>query len=79
MDTHDKWCPSGDTENGVRCTLSKFADDTKLSAVANTPEGWDAIHRDLDKLKRWAHGIRIRFNKTKCKVLHLDQGNPQYQ
>ncbi|GAB0180762.1 mitochondrial enolase superfamily member 1 [Grus japonensis] len=68
-----------DIDNGMECTLSKFADDTKLSGVVDSPEGWDAIQRDLDKLEKRAHVNLMRTNKAKCKILHMDQDDPQYQ
>ncbi|RMC12665.1 hypothetical protein DUI87_10189 [Hirundo rustica rustica] len=53
--------------------------DAKLRGMVDTPEGWDAIQRDPDKLKKWLHGNLMRFKKTECMLQHLDQGNRNSQ
>jgi len=55
-----------DIHSGVMCTLSKFADDTKLCGVVNIPEGQDTIQRNLDRLEQWAQVNLMRLSKSKC-------------
>lgn len=35
--------------------------------------------RDINMFVEWAHANFCNFNKTKCKILHLDWGNSQHQ
>lgn len=68
-----------DINSWIKWTLSKLVDDIKLCGAVDMSKGWDAILRDLDRLKRWAQENLMRFSKSKCKVLQLDYGNPHYQ
>jgi len=69
----------GDTDSGTECTLSKFANDTKLSGVVDMLEGRDAIQRDLDRLERWACVYHMNFNNAKCEVLQVARGNLKHK
>ncbi|CAM4417157.1 unnamed protein product [Lepidochelys kempii] len=68
-----------DLEDGVNCSLRNFADDTKLGGEVDTLEGRDRIQRNLDKLEDWAKRNMMRFNKDKCRVLHLGRKNPMHR
>ena len=69
VETGDEWHPSGiDAGTGVSIfvgdkdtfTLSKFADDMKLSGKVDSLEGKDDIQSDLERLEKWAHANLVQ-------------------
>ncbi|KAJ7424619.1 rna-directed dna polymerase from mobile element jockey-like [Pitangus sulphuratus] len=62
---------ANNSDSGIECIFSKFANNIKMTGVIDMPERWDAVQRDLDNLKKWAHGTLMRFNKAKCKEFQM--------
>ncbi|KAJ7423138.1 hypothetical protein WISP_34820 [Willisornis vidua] len=70
-----------------RGLLSKFADDTMLGGVVNSPEDCPAFQKDLNRLERWTENNCNSTKATKAneiqqrqmRILYLGKSNPVHQ
>ena len=58
-------------ENGIDSTVLKFADDLKVFKVIRDVDDQNAFQSDLDKLVKWSEAWQMKFNISKCKVMHV--------
>ena len=67
-----------DIDCSIATKISKFADDTKIGGKALTTVDCKVIQRDLDKLSTWSDKWLLKFNKDKCKVMHVGLNNKKH-
>ena len=64
-----------DLDEGLTSRILKFADDSRIFRVVNSPEDRNALQEDLRRLSDWSEVWQMKFNVDKCKVMHLGPRN----
>ena len=64
-----------DIDEGIRSTVLKFADDTKLVARVGSEEDRERLRQDLVELYKWSEDWQMLFNLDKCSVMHFGFAN----
>ena len=65
-----------DIDSYVSSKILKFADDTKIVGMVNSPEGVKQLRQDLVDLYCWSNEWLMLFNTDKCRVMNLGNKNP---
>jgi len=52
-----------------------YADDTKVSRVVGSIQDHTSLQTDLNEMHTWSDTWQLKFNSTKCKVMHVSYSN----
>jgi len=64
-----------DISDGIQSMLEMFADDSKLYRIIKTPHDVDILQEDLNFASSWSRLWLLKFDASKCNVMHLGKGN----
>ena len=67
-----------DLEVGLKSSISKFADDTKVGGKALTTADCEIIQNDINQIIKWSEKWQMSFNPDKCKVMHVGSRNSNF-
>ena len=67
-----------DLPDAVDSYVKIFADDTKIFTHIKTREDCDNLQSDLDSLSAWSDKWQLRFNVSKCGVMHYGNQREPY-
>lgn len=67
---------SNNLEAKVECVINKFAGDTKLGDAVHS---LDRLQRDQDIWEHWEIINGMKFNKNKCRILHLEWSDARHK
>ena len=55
-----------------------FADDTKAFTTISSDQDRIDLQHTIDQMYEWTETWQLKFNETKCKVLHIGGNNPKH-
>lgn len=71
-------CFVNDMPDVVHSGIQMFADDTKIFAKVTSEKEHRQLQTDLEKLQNWSKDWQLKFNASKCKVMHVGNDNQKF-
>ena len=68
-----------DMPEQVQSYIRMFTDDTKIFAATQTEEDCESLQEDIRSLQEWADQWQLRFNASKCAIMHLGFNNSKHK